>query len=134
MKDITTVLPDAHYEVKSFATDTARNNVVAYGVFMEPTLVKEVPVLPDGSASQHGLRLCDAIRGRQDRQHDQNLERGPGTEGTRLGVSRYSYNARTPSRAGSEDPFVANLSIGDETSTSVNYRRPTLAVSSRWRS
>ena len=33
MKGIMTVLPDGHYEVKSFATDAARNNVAAYGVF-----------------------------------------------------------------------------------------------------
>src|SRR5262245_31105082 len=33
MKSMITVLPDAQYEVKSFATDTARNNVAAYGVF-----------------------------------------------------------------------------------------------------
>src|SRR6516162_11024346 len=33
MKGILTVLPDARYEVKSFATDSARNNVAAYGVF-----------------------------------------------------------------------------------------------------
>lgn len=33
MKGLMTVLPDGRYEVKSFATDTARNNVAAYGVF-----------------------------------------------------------------------------------------------------
>ncbi len=33
MKDIATVLTDASYEVKSFATDSVRNNVCAYGVF-----------------------------------------------------------------------------------------------------
>ena len=33
MKAIFSALPDARYEVKSFATDTARNNVAAYGVF-----------------------------------------------------------------------------------------------------
>jgi predicted ester cyclase len=33
MKGIMAVLPDAHYEVKSFATDSMRNNVAAYGVF-----------------------------------------------------------------------------------------------------
>ena len=33
MKAILTVLPDAHYEVRSFATDIARNSVAAYGVF-----------------------------------------------------------------------------------------------------
>ena len=33
MKGLVTVLPGARYEVKSFATDVARNNVSAYGVF-----------------------------------------------------------------------------------------------------
>jgi predicted ester cyclase len=34
MKGLMTVLPDAHYELKSFATDPTRNNVAAYGVFI----------------------------------------------------------------------------------------------------
>jgi len=33
MQGLMTVLTDATYEVKSFATDAARNNVCAYGVF-----------------------------------------------------------------------------------------------------
>ena len=33
MKGILAVLPDARYDVKSFATDSTRNNVAAYGVF-----------------------------------------------------------------------------------------------------
>ena len=33
MKDIYTPLPNATYEVKSFAVDNERNNVTAYGVF-----------------------------------------------------------------------------------------------------
>jgi len=33
MKGLITILPDARYEVKSFATDAARNNVSAFGVF-----------------------------------------------------------------------------------------------------
>jgi len=33
MKGMLIVMPDAHYEVKSFATDSVRNNVAAYGVF-----------------------------------------------------------------------------------------------------
>jgi predicted ester cyclase len=33
IKGILTVLPDAHYEVRSFATDIVRNNVAAYGIF-----------------------------------------------------------------------------------------------------
>jgi steroid delta-isomerase-like uncharacterized protein len=33
MKGLITILPDARYEVKSFATDAARNNVSAFAVF-----------------------------------------------------------------------------------------------------
>ena len=33
MKGLLAMLPDGRYEVKSFATDVARNNVAAYGVF-----------------------------------------------------------------------------------------------------
>ena len=34
MKGLLVIMPDARYEVKSFATDTVRGNVAAYGVFM----------------------------------------------------------------------------------------------------
>ena len=43
MKGIVTVLPDARYDVKSFAVDAARNNVAAYGVFMPHILAPVVP-------------------------------------------------------------------------------------------
>ena len=33
MKGLLAMLPDGRYEVRSFATDIARNNVAAYGVF-----------------------------------------------------------------------------------------------------
>jgi predicted ester cyclase len=33
MKGLMTIMPDGRYEVKSFATDTERNNVAAYAVF-----------------------------------------------------------------------------------------------------
>jgi predicted ester cyclase len=33
MKGLMTIMPDGSYEVKSFATDAERNNVVAYAVF-----------------------------------------------------------------------------------------------------
>ena len=33
MKGLLTVLTDGHYEVKSFAVDSERNNICAYGVF-----------------------------------------------------------------------------------------------------
>jgi predicted ester cyclase len=48
MKGIVTVLPDARYEVKSFATDNARNNVAAYGVFYGTHTGTGGPVLPTG--------------------------------------------------------------------------------------
>ena len=34
MTGLLVILPDGRYEVKSFATDTARNCVLGYGVFM----------------------------------------------------------------------------------------------------
>jgi predicted ester cyclase len=48
MKGILTVLPDARYEVKSFATDSARNNVAAYGVFHGTHRGQGGPVPPTG--------------------------------------------------------------------------------------
>ena len=48
MKGIMTVLSDARYEVKSFATDTIRNNVAAYGVFHGAHTGEGGPVPPTG--------------------------------------------------------------------------------------
>ena len=48
MKGIMTVLPDGHYEVKSFATDETRNNVAAYGVFHGTHTGPGGPVPPTG--------------------------------------------------------------------------------------
>jgi predicted ester cyclase len=48
MKGILTVLPDAHYEVKSFATDSTRNNVAAYGIFYGTHTGQGGPVPPTG--------------------------------------------------------------------------------------
>jgi predicted ester cyclase len=48
MKGIGAVLPDARYEVKSFATDAARNNVAAYGVFYATHTGEGGPVPPTG--------------------------------------------------------------------------------------
>src|SRR5580698_9408991 len=47
MQAITGILTDASYEVKSFATDTERNNVCAYGVF-SGTHLAGGPVPPTG--------------------------------------------------------------------------------------
>ena len=48
MKGIITVLPDARYEVKSFATDTKRNNVCAFAVFHGTHTGPGGPVAPTG--------------------------------------------------------------------------------------
>jgi predicted ester cyclase len=48
MKGMLTVLPDARYEVKSFATDSVRNNVAAYGVFFGTHTGEGGPVAPTG--------------------------------------------------------------------------------------
>jgi predicted ester cyclase len=48
MKGMMAVLPDAHYEVKSFATDSVRNNVAAYGVFYGTHSGQGGPVPPTG--------------------------------------------------------------------------------------
>jgi len=48
MKGIYTALPDASYEVRSFAVDEARNNVAAYGVFRGTHTGEGGPVAPTG--------------------------------------------------------------------------------------
>src|SRR4051794_4635594 len=48
MKGMMTVLPDAEYEVKSFAVDTGRNNVAVYAVFRGTHTGEGGPVPPTG--------------------------------------------------------------------------------------
>src|SRR5262245_39124951 len=48
MQGMLTVLPDARYEVKSFAVDGARNNVAAYGVFHATHTGQGGPLPPTG--------------------------------------------------------------------------------------
>jgi steroid delta-isomerase-like uncharacterized protein len=48
MKGIMTVLPDGRYDVKSFATDSTRNNVVACAVFHGTHTGPGGPVPPTG--------------------------------------------------------------------------------------
>jgi predicted ester cyclase len=48
MKGIMHLLPDAQYELKSFATDTARNNVAAYAIFSGTHTGEGGPVPPTG--------------------------------------------------------------------------------------
>ena len=48
MKGMMSVLPDAHYEIKSFAIDANRHNVAAYGVFHGTHTGSGGPVPPTG--------------------------------------------------------------------------------------
>ena len=48
MKGLMTVLPDARYELKSFALDSARNNVAVYAVFHATHTGPGGPVPPTG--------------------------------------------------------------------------------------
>jgi steroid delta-isomerase-like uncharacterized protein len=50
MKAMIPILPDARYELKSFATDTERNNVAAYGVFHATHTGAGGPMPPTGKA------------------------------------------------------------------------------------
>jgi predicted ester cyclase len=52
MKGLMTVLPDGHYEVKCFATDTERNNVAAYGVFSGTHTGPGGPCDPTGKSTR----------------------------------------------------------------------------------
>ncbi len=51
MKGLMTVLPDARYEVKSFATDAVRKNVTAYAVFHATHTDSGGPVPPTGRST-----------------------------------------------------------------------------------
>jgi len=51
MQAIVGILPDARYEIKSFATDEARNNVAAYGVFHGTHTGPGGPVPPTGKST-----------------------------------------------------------------------------------
>ena len=48
MKAMVQILPDARYELRSFATDAPRNNVIAYGVFTGTHTGAGGPVPPTG--------------------------------------------------------------------------------------
>ncbi|MEI9975164.1 MAG: hypothetical protein WDO73_25785 [Ignavibacteriota bacterium] len=100
MKGIATVLPGARYEVKSFATDDTRNNVAVYAVFHATPHRARRPSSADGPKHEYGLCVRDAVRRRQHRPHDKDLERRTGDEGSRLGLvfAESRYPLRRPRR------------------------------------
>ena len=78
MQGLMTIMPDGSYEVKSFATDTERNNVAAYAVFSGTHTGAGGPCEPTGKKTIR-LRLCDAVHRRQDKPHDEDLAFWNGT-------------------------------------------------------
>src|SRR5205823_6073652 len=51
MKSLSGPLPDARYEVKSFAADEEHNNVIGYGVFFATNTGDGGPVPPTGKST-----------------------------------------------------------------------------------
>jgi len=51
MKGLMTLMPDARYEIRSMATDEARRNVAAYGVFYGTHTGDGGPVPPTGRST-----------------------------------------------------------------------------------
>jgi predicted ester cyclase len=65
MKGLLTPLPDGRYEVKSFAADEERNNVIAYGVFSATHTGEGGPLPPTGkSATTDYVYVMDFEDGR----------------------------------------------------------------------
>ena len=67
MKGLLTILPDGGYELKSFAADEERNNVIAYAVFSGTHTGEGGPVAPTGNSARadyvyvmdfEGDRIC----------------------------------------------------------------------------
>ena len=50
MKGLFTPVPDGRYEIRSFAVDAARNNVIAYAVFRGTNTAAGGPVPPTGKS------------------------------------------------------------------------------------
>jgi steroid delta-isomerase-like uncharacterized protein len=48
MQGMFTLIPDGRYQIRSFATDAARNNVAAYGIFSGTHTGEGGPVPPTG--------------------------------------------------------------------------------------
>ena len=90
MKGLLTILPDGRYELKSFAADEERNNVIAYAVFSGTHTGEGGPVAADREKREGGLRLCHGLPGRPYSPHDEDLAFRDHPEATRLGLRRSS--------------------------------------------
>ena len=61
MKGLMTIMPDGSYEVKSFATDTERNNVTAYAVFSGTHTGPGGPCEPTGKQTTSDYELWSKV-------------------------------------------------------------------------
>ena len=61
MKGMYTPLPDARYEIRSFAVDEQRNNVAAFGVFRATHTRQWRPGAADRQGARSRLRLRDGF-------------------------------------------------------------------------
>ena len=73
MKGMFSPLPDAQYEVRSFAVDEQRNNVAAFGVF-RGTNTGPGPVPANRQARRSRLRVRDGFRERPNQARHEDLE------------------------------------------------------------
>src|SRR6478672_2325205 len=87
MKGLMTIMPDGRYEVKSFATDTDRNNVAAYGVFSGTHTGPGGPCEPTGKKTTSDYVYVMQFTGDKDQPHDEDLAFWNGAKGTRLGLN-----------------------------------------------
>lgn len=65
MKGLFTILPDGRYEVKSLATDEARQSVCAYGVFSGMHTGEGDPCPPTGKSMQTDYVYVMELEGEQ---------------------------------------------------------------------
>jgi predicted ester cyclase len=87
MKGLMTIMPDGSYEVRSFATDTERNNVAAYGVFSGTHTGPGGPCEPTGKKTTSDYVYVMQFTGDKISHIDEDLAFWNRTKGTRLGLN-----------------------------------------------
>ena len=89
MKGMFTPFPDGSYDLKSFAVDEDRKNVSAFAVFKAREHRARRAGAADRQVDRFRLRLRHAVQWRrQDRPHDEDLERRHRAEAGRLALTR----------------------------------------------
>ena len=88
MKGLLTILPDGRYELKSFAADGERNNVIAYARVLRHPYRRRWPRAADRTRREGGLRLRHGLPGRPYSPHDEDLAFRDHLEATGLGLRR----------------------------------------------